>query len=150
MEPWTTAGGHVACCKAIFRSVCRLFCIQIVTDFSSLLEDTSTSGSRNKYVNDALGTYNPESRASFSRCSRVGCEVQWNSCSNIISCSLVNRLRVRRTTLCLLEVSDAESLMEDVRDGSDEGIIRVASGERMSAEICCSDRYTMYLCAGSN
>ena len=41
-------------------------------------------------------TYMPAACATASRSSRVGWEDWWKSCSSMMSCTLVNRLRVRR------------------------------------------------------
>jgi hypothetical protein len=38
----------------------------------------------------------PAARATASRSSRVGWEDWWKSCSSLMSCTLVKRLRVRR------------------------------------------------------
>lgn len=57
----------------------------------------------------------PADCATASRSSRVGWEDWWKSCSSIMSCTLVNRLRVRRAASSE-DMLAAEDVLESVED----------------------------------
>lgn len=57
----------------------------------------------------------PAACATASRSSRVGWEDWWKSCSSIMSCTLVKRLRVRRAASSE-DMLAAEDVLESVED----------------------------------